>query len=95
MPSLSVYIEDEVYSKLLASKESPSALVKRLLEEYFAKVESHEVFEILAVKFWDKENIHILLDRSKPKNEQFVMQSKDLREIKAFIKRIKSMNEGT
>ena len=88
MPSLSVYITDELYAKLLASRERPSALVRRLIEEYLAKAETQEVFETLTIKFWDKD-IHILLDKSKPKNEQFVMQSEDLNEIKAYIERTK------
>jgi len=88
MPSVSIYIKDELYAKLLASKERPSALVTRLIEEYLAKVETQEVFEILTIKFWDKD-IHILLDKSKPKNEQFVMQSEDLNEIEAYIERMK------
>jgi len=52
MPSLSVYITDELYAKLLASRERPRALVRRLIEEYFAKAETQEVFEILTIKFW-------------------------------------------
>jgi hypothetical protein len=80
-----VYVPDKLYAKLLASQEKPSALVRRLIEEHLAKLGTPEVFEILTIEFWDKD-IHMLLDRSKPKNEQFVMQSENLKEIEAYIK---------
>jgi len=82
MPSISVYVPDKLYAKLLASQEKPSA---RLIEEHLAKLGTPEVFEILTIKFWDKD-IHMLLDRSKPKNQQFVMQSENLKEMEAYIK---------
>lgn len=88
MPSLSIYINDEIYAKLLACGEKPSALVTRLIVEYLAKVKKLEVYETLTMKFWDKD-IHILLDKSKPENEQYVMQSENLNEIEAYIKKMK------
>jgi hypothetical protein len=86
MPTVSVYVPDELYAKLLASKERPSALVGRLIKEYLAKLGTPEAFETLTIKLWDRD-IHMLFDRSKPKNEQFVMQSENLKEIEAYIRK--------
>jgi hypothetical protein len=93
MPSLSLYITDDLYAKLLASGESPSALVRRLIEEYFAKVETQEVFEILKIPLWFGD-VYVLLDKSKPKNEQSVMMSKDLKEVEAYLEKAKAMRKG-
>ena len=94
MPSISVYIPDNLYAKLLASKEKPSALVRRLIKEYLAKLGTPEVFETLTIKFWDNKEIHMLLDRSKPKDEQFVMQSENLKDIEAYIENSKRARTG-
>jgi len=95
MPSLSIYIKNDVYAKLLASRESPSVLVKRLLEEYFAKAETPARFQILKIKFGDwasTPDAYFLLDKSKPKDEEFVMQSHDKKELEAYIEKAKGQS---